>query len=547
MTFRLKLFLSFLLMGVVLESLVLWQVYVQVERLPAQITQEMVMSAVGNAAAGIDPSQVSRLRDALARAVARAEAEEPDVPLGQTAAFAEFAGSADFAALRGRMVAIDELPPHFGQEVPGRPAERLVGPRGYEKDVYLVAATETAGVGRILVAVRPEDAGRLYDMRPYPAMMSGWEGISSEQEITEDRFGRSLCGWAPIRDAEGRTVALLGIDAPAAPIEEFADYIAWRAAGLMALTTAISVVAAFYLSGRINRPIRRLADGMDRLAGGEDAHVSPIRTGDEFERLIGQFNRMVDGLQERDRLRQSLVLAMEIQQNLLPHDRPSVEGFDIAGSVDYCDETGGDYFDFIDLVEVAPGRVGIAIGDVTGHGIAASLLMCSARAALRMAAGRHLERLDLLLAELNRHLVRDTGDMRFMTLFYGVLDARAGHLLYASAGHDPVLHLHASDGRTTHLASTGIPLGILGGAEYAQEGPVAMSPGDVLLLSTDGVREAANGDEEQFGERRLIETLRASSHLSAEEVRDAVVRAVRDFQGPHAQEDDIALVVVKRQ
>ncbi|HUS92388.1 MAG TPA: SpoIIE family protein phosphatase [Phycisphaerae bacterium] len=316
--------------------------------------------------------------------------------------------------------------------------------------------------------------------------------------------------------------------------------------GVILLAVIAAVVAAAFLSSRsVTRPIHDLAEAAERLGNGDyDARVD-IHTHDELESLARRFNDLGPTLQERERMKRSLHLAMEIQQHLLPQAPPELEGFDLAGHSVYCDETGGDYYDFIELLELGPGKLGIAVGDVTGHGIAAALLMASARAVLRSQAGRYGADLGELFASLNRHLVRDTGEERFITLFYGVLDAAQRALWWTSGGHDPPLWLRRATGRIEELPNTGIPLGVMEDADYPQAGPVTLAAGDIVVIGTDGIWEAQDAAGEMFGKKRLRELLARTADRGAREIYDEVVRAVNAFRGPAPQTDDITLVVIK--
>jgi sigma-B regulation protein RsbU (phosphoserine phosphatase) len=307
-----------------------------------------------------------------------------------------------------------------------------------------------------------------------------------------------------------------------------------------------TVAVAFYSSCRVSKPIVQVTEAGRKLAGGNYSATVNIKTGDELEELGNVFNSTGPKLLERERMKQSLALAMEIQQHRLPQEAPRLEGFETAGRSIYCDETGGDYYDFIDLVDLGSGKLGVAVGDVTGHGIGAALLMVSARGALRSHAGSHGGDLTELFRIVNAHLVRDTGNERFMTLFYGMLDSATSTLRWTSAGHDPAMWLRRGTGQIEELSNTGIPLGVLEETTYEPAGPVSLQSGDIVLIGTDGIWEARNPTGEQFGKHRLRELLSSHSSRTAAEIRGAVAEAVYEFIGTGSQEDDITLVVIKK-
>jgi len=313
----------------------------------------------------------------------------------------------------------------------------------------------------------------------------------------------------------------------------------------MVAVLAVVVGLAFASARKLTRPVLSLSEAATNLAAGDfDAKVD-IKTGDELEALGDIFNDLGPILRDREKMKRSLEMAMEIQQHLLPHGSPVVEGFDVAGKSIYCDETGGDYYDFIELAELGSGRLGIALGDVSGHGIGAALLMAAARGVLRSHAARHGADLGKLFEALNQHLVRDTGEGQFMTLFYAVLDAEARSLLWTSGGHDPALWLKQSGGDIEELPNTGIPLGILEETSYQQAGPIELEPGDIVLVGTDGIWEARNTEGEMYGKDRLRKLLTDSASDSAAEIHDKIVEAVRQFRQARPQEDDVTLVVIK--
>jgi len=316
-------------------------------------------------------------------------------------------------------------------------------------------------------------------------------------------------------------------------------------AGMIMFVVLLIVVAVAFSSARkLTRPVMALSGAAKDLAEGDFNASVEIKTGDELEDLRNIFNEIGPKLREREKMKQSLEMAMEIQQHLLPQGSPPIEGFDIAGKSIYCDETGGDYYDFIELAELGSGRLGIALGDVSGHGIGAALLMAAARGVLRSHATRHEADLGELFETLNCHLVRDTGEEQFMTLFYAVLDAKTKSLVWTSGGHDPALWLQNAGGEIQELPNTGIPLGILEDASYEQAGPIELAGGDIVLVGTDGIWEARNTDGEMFGKDRLREILSDSGNRSAAEIHDRIVEAVHDFRQTRPQEDDVTLVVI---
>ncbi|MCP4378373.1 MAG: SpoIIE family protein phosphatase [bacterium] len=317
-------------------------------------------------------------------------------------------------------------------------------------------------------------------------------------------------------------------------------------AGMIMLAVLVIVIAVAFASARkLTRPVLALSGAARNLANGDFSARVEIKTGDELEDLGNIFNDMGPKLRHREKMKQSLEMAMEIQQHLLPQSSPPLDGFDIAGKSIYCDETGGDYYDFIELAELGRGRLGIALGDVSGHGIGAALLMAAARGVLRSHAASHVSDLGKLFETLNCHLVRDTGESQFMTLFYAVLDAEKKSLCWTSGGHDPALWLKSTDGDIQELPNTGIPLGILEDAEYEQAGPIELASGDIVLIGTDGIWEARNTDGEMFGKDRLRQIMADSSDKSASEIHDRIADAVHYFRQTRPQEDDVTLVVIK--
>ncbi len=249
--------------------------------------------------------------------------------------------------------------------------------------------------------------------------------------------------------------------------------------------------------------------------------------------------RMTRELLDRRRLEKELAIAREIQLSFLPRSAPQLPGFDIAGTSRSHDEVGGDYFDFI---QVSDSRVGLAIADVSGKGIPAALLMAGFRMSL-LAEIRNDFAIRAVMRKVGTLLFESTERDRFVTAFYGVLDYRNRVLIFSNAGHDPPLLVRAN-GTAESLVEGGVALGVLADARY-EERPIALHPGDVLVLYTDGVSEAPAPDGQMFGRGRLEDAIRGLAARSGEEILQGIVAAVLEWTGERGPTDDLTLMVVK--
>jgi sigma-B regulation protein RsbU (phosphoserine phosphatase) len=251
--------------------------------------------------------------------------------------------------------------------------------------------------------------------------------------------------------------------------------------------------------------------------------------------------RDVTGLKKAQEREIEMRLARVVQQKLYPVRAPEIEGFDLAGAAFPADHTCGDYYDFI---RFAGGRVGIAIGDVSGHGFGPALLMAETRAYLRSLAKTSAD-LGQILRRLNRFLCQDTEDERFVTLMVTLVDPRRRSLVYSSAGH---IHGYVLDrsGATRHvLGSTGTPLGIFGEADFPSSPEIPLAAGDLLLLLTDGAAEAQDPDGAFFESERVLRVVAEERHRSAAEIVGCLRAAIEEFSRDSPQADDITVVVCK--
>src|SRR5262245_39552559 len=250
--------------------------------------------------------------------------------------------------------------------------------------------------------------------------------------------------------------------------------------------------------------------------------------------------RLTEEQMERERLEREQQVASEIQQRFLPAAAPQVEGYELQGISFPCYEIGGDYYDFIQRED---GNLVVALGDVSGKGTAAALLMSSLHAAIHTQADTH-DSIVSTIEAVNRYLTESIPPNRFVTLFYAELDPEIGRLTFLNAGHNPPLIVHAG-GTMEQLASGGLPLGIMADADF-REGRTQLQPGDVLVVYSDGVSEAVNPSGEEFGPTRLYEVVARNLDASAGGIRDRIESALTKFcQGTPAA-DDITLVIVKR-
>jgi phosphoserine phosphatase RsbU/P len=299
------------------------------------------------------------------------------------------------------------------------------------------------------------------------------------------------------------------------------------------------------VAGRTVSSIKELSQAADRIARGDFSPLLRVTTRDEVGDLIKSFNTMVEQLQERIRLKAALDLAMEVQQSLLPQRSRATEGLDVAGLSIYCDETGGDYYDFLDGCCRDSNRFGLAVGDVSGHGISAALLMASVRAFLRCRVtqpGGIAE----VITDVNRLVASDTQETgHFMTLFYAEIDPSGKTLEWVRAGHDPALLYDLTSDTIEELRGEGMALGVDGDYAYRESTISGLSRGQLLLIGTDGVWETQNESGQMFGKTRLAALIRENASCSSRELLQSIVQSLRDFRGSAKQEDDVTLVAVK--
>jgi phosphoserine phosphatase RsbU/P len=243
---------------------------------------------------------------------------------------------------------------------------------------------------------------------------------------------------------------------------------------------------------------------------------------------------------EKQRMERDLAVARQIQRSLLPEHPPVLPGYDIAVLNEPCFECGGDYYDFLNL---GPQTFLAVIADVEGKGVGSALVMSNLQATLR-ALAMHLHSLETLMLSLNEMICNDTKSQKFLSCFLGLIDTRRNGLHYINAGHCPPIVVRGRDGSHEELSTGGTVIGLFPDIHY-QRGSVRLEPGDILVCCTDGITEACNKKEEEFGIEGLAKCVALHSTKSAQQIVDAVLAEVTTFSrgGPH--QDDKVLMLIK--
>lgn len=432
-------------------------------------------------------------------------------------------------------------------------AARAVVTRAQLFELVVVKIREALGTASVAVFVRDDESG------DYPCEILSAPPDEDDPEVTVDASARAPRE-APLTLSQDAFVTrrLRRLSMPLTVGAE--DYESWARAPLSA-------------SGAKREARRRERDALERAGA---ALLLPVMMKDELvgvmslgprrgghaytesdKRLLlavaGQLafiienSKLAERIVEEERLRRELRMAAEVQRRLFPAGAPASEWVELAGSCRPARGVGGDYYDFLTL---DAHQTGVAVADVAGKGLSAALLMSIVQASLRsQAAAARGGALAGVVATMNQLMYDSTGAASYATFFYAQFDSRSRRLTYVNAGHNPPLLLRAaapadaSDG-LEKLTEGGPVIGVIPDCVYQQQA-VEVRSGDVLLAYTDGVTEAFNAEGDEFGEGRLIEALRESAHLTAEELRAEVVRRVGAWSGAAPQHDDLTVVVMK--
>jgi sigma-B regulation protein RsbU (phosphoserine phosphatase) len=314
---------------------------------------------------------------------------------------------------------------------------------------------------------------------------------------------------------------------------------------------SVFFVALSVLNKLLNRsivgPVENILSVVSKIKEGNLQTRAKVVSNDEIGVLGDAINEMTKGLIEREKMQQSLNLAKEVQQNLLPKKNLKVNGFDIAGKSVYCDETGGDYYDFISIGDNDKQKIGVAIGDVSGHGIPSALLMATVRSSLRQRTSLPGSTAKII-SDVNRQLVKDVEDSgQFMTMFFLALDTATRQIEWVRAGHDPGIVYDPGSDAFSKLGGSGIALGVDAEWIYEDNKKTDFSNGQIIFLSTDGIWEARNKKGEMLGKEPILNAIRQNSSSDATQIIDSIFDTLEYFIGGVKIEDDITSVVIKMQ
>ena len=318
---------------------------------------------------------------------------------------------------------------------------------------------------------------------------------------------------------------------------------------MFVLIEFVALAGSISLTRSITRGVNDLYQATRYVESGDFSRRIQVRQRDQLGALSESFNSMTASVstliaEERQlqRLEHELAIAREVQAQLFPKERPALQGVEIEAVCRPARVVSGDYYDFLPL---GPGRLGIALADISGKGISSALVMASLQAALRSQAlfnGRGPGSTGEIVARLNQHLYRSTAPDRFATFFYGVYDAQTRRLEYTNAGHPPPLCITGQ--QVQHLSAGGTVLGLFDNERYESQ-VIEIAPGSLLIVYSDGLTEAENADEQEFEEQRVLDLALRLGQASAATVLKNLLEAVDRWTGPAEQTDDVTLIVAR--
>ena len=423
-------------------------------------------------------------------------------------------------------------------------------------DVYVLVDTSKPGIMKFAGNADEDelvDCGEEFDVTPYPELVKSVDGPRADREITQDRWGYWLSGYAPLRLGDGTVVGILGIDVSAETIGEMNSLIMKNALYVFLVGILFSVIAGNLAAWWLTKPMKVLLVGMGQIQSGNLDYKISIGTGDEFGKLGEAFNTMsgrlkkyiqdlTEATRDKERLNRELEIAAEMQRSMLPHYELKVDDVDLAGLSMPAKQVGGDYFDYM---SGDGNNIGFVIADAAGKGLPSSIFMTNSKSIFKVLTTE--ERSPAKVIRRTNDLVIgnvDPSSAMFATMFYGIYDRDRRVFRYSNAGHNPPLFVDKAKGSVNLLNTHGCPIGVMEDQPYGED-EIVMKPGDAVVLYTDGVVEAVDEAREMFGMKRLTDICKETMDLSAQEVVNRIRDSVFEFAGRAAQHDDLTLLVFR--
>jgi serine phosphatase RsbU (regulator of sigma subunit) len=412
-----------------------------------------------------------------------------------------------------------------------------------ERTLRTVFALSRRDQGEIPFAIDGEGSVYTADRTQRPKLAE--LGITGAGSVRVDGAPQRIGDWIVVarRDAGG---LVFGIARPIGDSLREIRRTSFRNLSVGLAMIALACIGIVPISHRMTQHVSSLSAGVRQLAGGDFATRVPVRSSDEFGALASAFNRMAADLEkhqtlvvEQERLRRELELSRQIQTEMLPRMPLRLGAAEIKGVSIPAREVGGDFFNYFALPD---GRLALLVGDVSGKGVGAALLMANVQATLRARVPLETD-LASLAASLDVDIDANTPRGVYLTLFLGILDVGNGLLRYVNAGHNPQFVLRASGG-IQPLSSTGMPIGLYPGQGY-KEAQVSVANGDLLFFYTDGLVEVENEAGEMFGAERLQALLAGEPEEGIDTVLERVETATRGFRGRAEPFDDATLMALR--
>lgn len=416
-----------------------------------------------------------------------------------------------------------------------------------EIQLIMISADMSAGslVGTVVAALDSQQIGDTFNYALYDD--SQISPTSTQVNIGDE--GDRWTAFSPVFNLNQETVAMVVVHSDAGLI----TWLDWSGVAfafvLVASVIGLSIYFASKVSSRIHHPIKSLHEGMLELASGHlGVKVASHQTGDEFDDLIRHFNQTSQQLKERMTMLNAMEMAAEIQSKLLPDDIPEIHRYDMSATLQYAELAGGDYYDFILLTDqdAKNKKWLLVVGDVTGHGVSAALLVAWLRATVRLLARECGGALALLCRRLNASMLQDMNTGKFVTLFLAIVESDNNKLNWLSAGHDPALLYSSQSSSSQSLDATGPPVGVVADANWHQGDEIELNDDDVMLVMTDGLQDAKNPAGQRLGSQAINQVMKSNLVKSAQGMQQSLIERMDVHRTGANLADDVTLMIIKR-